>query len=158
LWGRAQGTDMPHDRHRLPGIRLAVLLSVALVVSGCGGGFSLDRFGADRSLKTGAVGKGYTRPDSRASDEAAINATITAWMPGMAPPDAMPWVNSNTGSSGAIVRIADSAERGRQCRIFTVSRESFDGVSLYRGKACSANGGPWKVEMLEQGQFQSGML
>jgi hypothetical protein len=141
---------MPRDRHRRPASAFAALLAV-LLASGCGGGFSLDRFGTDKSLTTGAIGSGYARPDSRASDEAAINATITAWMPGVTPPDTVPWVNSNTGSTGAIVKVSDSTESGRQCRVFTVSRESFDGVGLYRGKACSTNYSTWKVEALEQG-------
>lgn len=132
-------------------MRLAMVLAAAAVASGCGGGFSLDRFGADKSLTTNSIGGGNARPDSRASDEAAISATIAAWMPGVAPPDTVPWVNSNTGSTGAIEKLSDSVERGRQCRSFTVSRESFDGVGRYRGKACSADGGLWKVEILEQG-------
>lgn len=142
---------MHDDRHRRPGAVVFVALCAALLVSGCGGGFSLDRFGADRSLTTSSVGSGAARPDSRASDEAAITATITAWMPGMLPPDTVPWVNSNTGSTGAIARVSDAADGGKHCRDFTVSRESFDGVGSYRGRACSANGGPWKVESLEQG-------
>jgi hypothetical protein len=147
----AQGTAMHDGRHRRPGAAALVAVFAALLASGCGGGFSLDRFGADKSLTTSSIGDPSARPDSRASDEAAITATITAWMPGMTPPDTVPWVNSNTGSTGAIARIADTAERGRQCRDFTVSRESFDGVGFYRGRACSANGGPWKVETLEEG-------
>jgi len=142
---------MPHDGHRLPGVAAIVAVVAALLASGCGGGFSLDRFATDKSLTTSAVASGYARPDSRASDEAAIAATIAAWMPGAPPPDTVPWVNSNTGSTGAIVKISDSAEQGRHCRAFTASRESFDGVGLYRGTACSANGGPWRVETLEQG-------
>lgn len=140
---------MRHDRHRLP--RLAVALAVVLVVSGCGGGFSLDRMGTDDLLTTNSIGTPAERPDSRVSDEAAINATISAWMPGALPPDTIPWVNSNTGSSGAIQKLSDTAESGRRCRSFKVSRESFDGVGRYRGRACSTNGGPWQVESLEQG-------
>ena len=132
-------------------MRFAVPVALALLVSGCGGGFSLDRFGADKTLTTNSIGNSNVRPDSRVSDEAAINATISAWMPGVLPPDTIPWVNSNTGSSGAIEKISDTSESGRRCRSFTVSRESFDGVGRYRGKACSTNGGVWKVETLEQG-------
>jgi len=142
---------MHDDRHRRPGAPVIAALCAALLASGCGGGFSLDRFGADRSLTTGSVGAASARADSRVSDEAAITATITAWMPGMTPPDTVPWVNSNTGSTGAISRIADVMDRGRQCRDFKVSRESFDGVGFYRGRACSAGTGAWKVETLEQG-------
>lgn len=136
--------------HRRP-LTVLVALCAALTASGCGGGFSLDSFRADRSLTTGSIGNGSARLDSRASDEAAITATITAWMPGVLPPDTVPWVNSNTGSTGAIARITDRIERGSQCRDFTVSRESFDGVGFYRGRACSTNGGAWKVETLQQG-------
>lgn len=147
----AQGTAIDDSRPRRPALRLAIPLLAALVASGCGGGFSLDRFQADESLTTGAIGDAAARPDSRASDEAAIGAAVAAWMPGVMPPDTVPWVNSNTGSTGAIVKLSDTREPGRQCRAFTATRESFDGVGRYRGRACSENGGPWKVETLEQG-------
>ena len=132
------------------GMRL-LALACAVLVSGCAGGFDLGRLDTDRSIVTSSVAKAAGQPaDTRVSDEAAIRAAIAAWSP-EAPPDTVPWVNANTGSSGAIARVADLGENGRRCRVFTVSRESFGGNSRYGGKACSAGGGPWIVEELKQG-------
>ena len=131
----------------MPGA-LALLLAVSL--AGCGAGFSLDRFGIDRSATTGSIAGPGAAPDGRLSDEAAIRSTVAAWMPGEVPPDAVPWVNSNTGSTGSIVRVADTARDGALCRAFSASRESFDGVSAYDGRACSEKGGPWTVLSLER--------
>jgi hypothetical protein len=127
---------------------MLVLVAASLMLAGCAGGFDLDRFGTDRSLTTGSIGGEVRAPDGRLSDEAAIRSTIAAWMPGEVPPETVPWVNSNTGSTGAISRVADSAGEGRLCRAFQVSRESFDGVALYDGKACSEEGRAWSVVSL----------
>jgi len=128
---------------------MAALL-LALPLAGCGAGFSLDSIGADRSLTTGSIGNAGRMPDGRLSDEAAIRSTVAAWMPGEVPPETVPWVNSNTGSTGAITRVADAARDGALCRNFSASRESFDGVSAYDGKACSQKGGAWTVLTLDQ--------
>jgi surface antigen len=130
---------------------VAVVAAVALL-AGCAGGFDLGRLDTDRSIITNAVPKASgQQPDMRASDEAAIRAAIAAWAPGEAPPDTVPWVNANTGSSGAISRVADMREGGRSCRTFTASRDSFSGSSRYRGKACIGQGGSWTVTDLNQG-------
>jgi surface antigen len=130
--------------------RLAALACVALL-AGCAGGFDLGRLDTDRSIITSSVDKAAgQQPDSRVSDEAAIRAAIAAWSP-VAPADTVPWVNANTGSSGAITRIADSREGASLCRTFTASRDSFGGASRYRGKACSAGGGSWIVTDLNKG-------
>lgn len=143
---QAQGTASPHSRHsRAVGL---VLLTAAL--GGCAGGIDLDRFGTDRSLTTGSIAQQDRAPDGRLSDEAAIRSTVAAWMPGEVPPETVPWVNSNTGSTGAITRIADSTGNGTLCRTFRASRESFDGVGLYDGKACSEHAGPWSVMTLQR--------
>lgn len=129
------------------GIALTLL---ALPLAACGAGFSLDGFGADRSIVTGSTGRPGQAPDGRLSDEAAIRSTVAAWMPGQTPPDTVPWVNSNTGSVGAIARVADTARDGGLCRAFSATRESFDGVSAYDGTACSDKGGAWTVLSLKQ--------
>lgn len=127
---------------------VAFVLPVAL--SACAGNADLDRLAADKTLVTGTVGNQNPVPDdTRASDEAAIRATVSAWAPGEIPPELMPWVNARTGSSGAISRVSDLARPGEMCRSFTASRESFDGVGLYRGNACTSIGGAWVVEQLD---------
>jgi len=121
----------------------------AALLAGCAGGMDLDKMGTDKSIITGS-----TRPaaaqDGSASDEAAISATVSSWMPGQEPPEAMPWVNVATGSSGAIQRIADTFDADGACRTFTATREAFDGVGVYRGRACSSNGGAWLLKSLDK--------
>lgn len=124
----------------------------ASLLSGCGGGFDLGRLDTDRSIITSSVGmQTGQQPDSRVSDEAAIGAAVSAWPPAGEPPDTAPWVNANTGSSGAITRVSDTHEGARRCRTFTVSRDSFAGSMRYLGKACIGEGGSWVVTDLNQG-------
>lgn len=110
----------------------------------------LDRLGTDRTLTTQSIAKSAQAPDPRVSDEAAIRATVSGWMPASPPPDLVPWVNSNTGSAGAIKAISRATDRGVPCSIFVASREGFDGVGRYSGRACN-RGGVWLVETLEPG-------
>lgn len=135
-------------------VRLLPTLAVAAGVSllaGCAGGFDLGRLDADRSIVTGSVGMPTgQKPDSRVSDEAAIRATIAAWDGGEDAPRTVPWVNANTGSSGAITRLSDVREDGRRCRMFTALRDSFSGSTRYAGKACIGEGGSWIVTDLIQ--------
>jgi len=121
----------------------------AALLAGCAGGMDLDKMGADRSIVTGST-KSATQQDGTASDEAAISATVSSWMPGEAPPEAMPWVNVATGSSGAIQRIADTIDAEGACRTFTATREAFDGVGVYRGRACRSSGGAWVLKSLDK--------
>jgi hypothetical protein len=133
---------------------VAALAAVAgaSLLAGCGGGFDLGRLDADRSIVTGSVGmQTGQQPDSRVSDEAAIRATIAAWDAGEDAPRTVPWVNANTGSSGAISQVAEARGEGGRCRTFTVSRDSFSGSSQYGGKACLDAGGSWIVTELNQG-------
>lgn len=124
----------------------------ASLLAGCAGGFDLGRLDTDRSIVTGSVGmQTGQQPDSRMSDEAAIGAVVSAWPPDAAPPDTVPWVNANTGSSGAIARVSDAREGARHCRTFIASRDSFSGSTRYFGKACIGEGGSWIVTELNQG-------
>lgn len=133
--------------------RLAVaVVACASLLGGCAGGFDLGRLDTDRSIVTSSVGAPTVQlPDSRVSDEAAIRAAVAAWAPGDAPADTVPWVNGNTGSSGAITRVADSSADGRRCRTFVATRDSFSGSFRYSGRACAEKGGTWIVTDLDQG-------
>nr|WP_313956081.1 RT0821/Lpp0805 family surface protein [Mesorhizobium amorphae] len=57
------------------------------------------------------------------------------------------WANSATGSRGTITALAETgdASRGR-CRQFDVSRESYDGVTMYKGAICMTPVGTWKTQ------------
>ncbi|MBO6538768.1 MAG: hypothetical protein JJ969_05140 [Rhizobiaceae bacterium] len=132
--------------------RPAIAFLSITVVSGCAGGVDLDRLGTDRSIITSSVNQQTGQQlDTRVSDEAAIRAAIAAWSPDEAPPKTVPWVNANTGSSGAIARLSDAREGPRRCRMFSATRDSFTGNTRYRGKACIGEGGSWTVTELVQG-------
>jgi hypothetical protein len=51
------------------------------------------------------------------------------------------WENPDSGARGLITAYAGDAEEGQKCFAFTTTRESFDGISLYEGKACKDSAG-----------------
>lgn len=121
-----------------------------LFLAGCGaGGFSLEKAEVDRSIVTGSISPSATTPGDAgmASDEATIrNAASSADLQGLAN-QAVPWANSATGSRGTITALAETgdATRGR-CRQFDVSRESYDGVTMYKGAICMTPAGAWQTQ------------
>lgn len=122
-----------------------------LALAGCGaGGFSLEKAEVDRSIVTGSISKTAT-PDTAdagmASDRETIrNAASSADVQGLAG-QPVPWANSATGSRGAITQMAEigDAATGR-CRRFDVSRESYDGVTMYKGSVCMTGAGTWQMQ------------
>jgi hypothetical protein len=58
----------------------------------------------------------------------------------------VPWANAGTGSRGTITGLTEYKDEGPLCRRFTTSRESFDGVALYRGEVCMVAPGAWRME------------
>ena len=48
----------------------------------------------------------------------------------------VPWANSDTGTRGVINGLVEFKREGLLCRRFSTSRESFDGVALFKGEAC----------------------
>jgi len=69
------------------------------------------------------------------SDVSAYNGTV--------------WENEATGSRGTISSIQSTREGERQCRAFTTTRESFDGILVYEGKACDTPNGGWVLSHFE---------
>jgi len=59
------------------------------------------------------------------------------------------WENEATGSRGTISSIQSISENGRQCRAFKTTRESFDGILVYEGKACDTPNGGWVLSQFE---------
>jgi len=57
--------------------------------------------------------------------------------------EGMLWENSETGSRGVISSIKSVKEGERTCRAFKTTREAFDGVMVYEGKACDTPNGDW---------------
>ena len=58
----------------------------------------------------------------------------------------VPWANPETGSRGAIMQLAENKAGGQLCRHFTATRESFDGVALFKGETCMVGYGAWRMQ------------
>ncbi len=130
---------------------LAALLCACLALSACGaGGFSLEKAEVDKSLYTSNVPAAATPYDAnRYSDEATIRNAVTSAdieTLGGAP---LPWANADTGARGQITALAETKQAGTLCRRFTATRESFDGVRLFRGQACMVGAGAWRMQSFE---------
>ncbi|MDH4985926.1 RT0821/Lpp0805 family surface protein [Aminobacter anthyllidis] len=140
------------EGHCLPQIgsrslKLVLLLSLT-TISACGaGGFSLEKAEVDRSLVTSKVPDDVNRTSdaNRLSDETTIRNAVSSADVAELKGQAIPWANAETGSRGAITALVESNERGVLCREFAVSRESFDGVSLFKGEVCAAGSGAWQM-------------
>jgi hypothetical protein len=104
----------------------------------------------DRSFYTSEVPAPRTSVEAeRQSDEATIrNAVTSADIEsfGGAP---LPWANADTGARGQISGISEIRGKGTLCRSFSASRESFDGVGMYKGEACMVAAGVWRLQSFE---------
>lgn len=129
----------------------ALVLALVLVASGCTSRSpSLNSLGFD-SIKTGSIAGGKTvAPDAeRMSDETTIrNAVSSANLDDIAG-GRINWANSQTGSRGEITGLVEYMDETRLCRRFRVSRESFQGISLFRGEVCMSMAGEWWVRTFE---------
>ncbi|MDP3898375.1 MAG: RT0821/Lpp0805 family surface protein [Mesorhizobium sp.] len=132
---------------------LAALVACAATVSGCaGGGFGLRKAEADPTILTGALppASDGVADSQRISDQATVrNAISSANIEDLngAP---IAWANVDTGSRGTIYGVSERREGGVLCRRFTASRESFQGISLYRGEACAAGDGAWWMRSFDE--------
>ena len=55
------------------------------------------------------------------------------------------WSNPETGSSGVITTLNQERDGDNICRSFQTSRQRFDGIALYQGRACSIGAGEWAL-------------
>ncbi len=119
------------------------------MLAGCGaGGFSLQKAEVDRSLYTSsAPAYASTFDAEKFSDEATIrNAVTSADLEtlGAAP---LPWANAGTSARGQITGIVEQKAPGSVCRQFSATRESFDGIAMFRGEACMVGStGSWRMK------------
>jgi hypothetical protein len=114
------------------------------------GGFSLEKAEVDHSILTSNVPAEQVGTDAgRASDETTIrNAVSSADLESLAGKP-VPWANPDTGSRGAIASLTEQKNDGTLCRAFTTSRESFDGVGLYKGEVCMVGAGAWRMQAFD---------
>lgn len=118
------------------------------MLAGCGaGGFSFEKADIDRSIVTSNVPASSSSDSANlVADQATIrNAVSSADLETLAG-NAIPWANSETGSRGSIGQIAEDKSGGQLCRRFNATRESFDGVSMFKGEACMVAAGAWRLD------------
>jgi hypothetical protein len=131
---------------RAPG--LLVLALLAPVLGGCmGARADIDDIAADPTILTGSVNDpARTVSVDQVSDEATIRNAVSSADLEVMGGTPLPWANAETGSRGAIQALAEVRKGPDLCRSFTASRESFDGVAMYRGQACMVGPGAWRME------------
>jgi hypothetical protein len=134
-----------------PGLRAvpaAALLCASLLLSACGsGGFSLEKAEVDRTFYTSNVPAPRTPVEvERVSDEATIRNAVTSADVETLAGAPLPWANAETGARGQVTGIVETRGKGTLCRSFSATRESFDGVGMYRGEACMVASGAWRMQ------------
>lgn len=128
-------------------------LGAALAAAGCGArGFSIEDAAPDRALVTGAIAprQAVASDPLAASDEDTIRNAVSSAIVDEAGEDGVGWANAGTGSRGAIRQIVEKRDGPRICRRFTASRESFDGVHLYRGETCLGPSRFWTMTAFDR--------
>jgi surface antigen len=129
----------------------AAVLALAVVASGCTSRSpSLDSLGFD-SIKTGSIsgGKAVAPDAERMSDETTIRNAVSSANLDEVSGGRLAWANSQTGSRGEVFGVMEYMDETRLCRRFRVSRESFQGISLFRGEVCMSMAGEWWVRTFE---------
>ncbi|WP_217573587.1 RT0821/Lpp0805 family surface protein [Mesorhizobium sp. GbtcB19] len=126
----------------------AALVTLALPLAACGaGGFSLEKADVDRSIITSSAPSAPAAPVAdKDSDQTTIGNAVSSADIKELGGQAVPWANSGTGSRGAITELVELKDGGLTCRRFSATRESFDGVALYKGELCLAEAGGWRMQ------------
>lgn len=124
----------------------AALLTLALPLAACG--FSLEKVDVDRSIVTSSTPYSPAAPASadQDSDQTTIGNAVSSADIKELGGQAVPWANAGTGSRGAITELVELKDGGLTCRRFSATRESFDGVALYKGELCLAGAGGWRMQ------------
>lgn len=126
----------------------ALVVTAALPLAACGaGGFSLEKAEVDRSIITSSAPSSPTAPAAdNDSDQTTIGNAVSSADIKELGGQAVPWANAGTGSRGAITELVELKDGGLTCRRFSATRESFDGVALYKGELCLADAGGWRMQ------------
>ncbi|MCQ0986578.1 RT0821/Lpp0805 family surface protein [Jiella marina] len=117
----------------------AVLLSLGLsgcVVAGPDIGAAL----VDPTI-TGSIEPAPADPDVKSDGRIVRNAVSSARLEGGNGRYA--WSNPLTGSNGVISKLSEQRDGEEICRSFQTSRQRFDGIGLYEGRACTDASGEW---------------
>lgn len=123
------------------------------LLAGCGArGFSIEDAVPDRSLVTGSISpQASVSVDSvRLSDEITVRNAVSSAIVDEIGESGIGWANAGTGSRGAIQEIRETRANSYLCRRFVTSRESFDGIHLYRGETCLGSARDWVMKSFER--------
>ena len=135
-------------------MRVAFGLAAVVTLAGCGArGFSIEDAVPDRTLVTSSIPaqQSVVAGDAMAaSDEETIRNAVSSAIIEQAGEDGLGWANASTGSRGAIRQISEQRDGSRLCRRFVASRESFDGVHLYRGETCLGPARIWTMTVFDR--------
>jgi hypothetical protein len=136
-------SQTPHTYGLHGTVRLALVLALCAFGSACSLTSITER--AVDSNTTAAISPQTvaTGDTETVSDEVTVRNAVSSVDPSASLQ--IPWANADTGSRGAITALIERKENDVLCRSFTTTRESFDGVALYRGKACMDDGGSWQM-------------
>jgi hypothetical protein len=85
----------------------------------------------------------------RLLDEDTIRNAVTSAGIDSIGADGLIWSNPSTGARGTITGLSQRKESGQICRSFSATRESYDGVTLYRGDLCLDRRTGWWTRMLK---------
>jgi hypothetical protein len=136
-------------------------LAAALPLAGCGTrGFSLEdavpgaaTLAPDRTLLTHSVSQqqpAISADPAEISDRETIRNAVTSAIVDEVGSDGIGWANAGTGSRGAIRQIDERQETSRLCRRFLATRESYQGVHLYRGETCLGAARIWTMTAFDR--------
>jgi hypothetical protein len=126
--------------------------AACLAVAACGAGFGSSEPEVDRSVVTGALSGEAPPPGgdpARSSDIATIRNAVSSVDVEESAGQPLAWANSDTGSRGSISGLVQYTDQGTLCRRFEATRESFDGVALFKGDACQAGQGAWRMRAFD---------
>ncbi len=134
------------------GLRLFRRLSVPVVLitlAGCSvSALDLEQPDIDPSIVTGSINPAAETSQSPmlpAGTEAMLHAMVAEMGEGLDGALPLSWTDEDNGVRGVISHIYDDGT----CRSFVTTRESFDGISLYRGTACPSPEFGWQIQAFE---------
>jgi len=102
-------------------------------------------YAPDKTITSALASQGERQEDENLEKDGKIirNLIVKTSLSHSSLQEGMVWENSDTGSRGIISSIQPIKEGDRTCHAFKTTREAFDGVMVYEGKACETANGSW---------------
>lgn len=141
----ARPAPVAADHSALRGIgNIAAVLAVALYLSGCAIGKSVDKLADDGGLTTGSIPQSVVVEDVDPGDAEQIKLAVADAGDTVSDSNLLAWSNPETGNSGTITAIDEYiGTSGQSCKKFRTTVDSFMGISLYEGETCELKKGFW---------------